>query len=502
MTQAYASNDHERIDSQETEVITPVPAQSFIHLLPDELLEDIFLLSIDNFQPSSSSTKGILRTRSTILGVCQRWRDIGLSFSRLWSYIRVSVGKSQRTDRLISILEKQLTRAKGLPLTISIRSTRCCPEVVEALMPYSNQWYSFDLYAPSSMHRSFVLVKGKLALLHRLKLRIRSHWDWNTPPNFDIVSNIYHPAPSLKYMDTVDFANKIHTSFPFPWRHLTSWSGSISSINEIRRLATQVSDLQTLKLEEWVSPRPTHQYPVVKSNPEANLSLTHLEYLQIHIKSPSAERLNLSHLPACPRLRRLVIWQRVNRTTSDTEPLRLSHFLLSVSDSLTTFEYMTAYPITDVISLLGSSAPNLLVNLRINSDSTSVDVRKVFNQLRYLQSGDPAERWMPPAIFPRLENLHLSFNASVDLPNALVSTIRSRWPSDSSQILHPTARLRSVVLEFAPPREGSFSRSEKKLRELCQEFEGLEASLAVRKSIIFPWPCEPGLNEVGTMETY
>lgn len=183
---------------------------------PTEILQQIFLWTIDPFPVLSSSEGPLLLGR-----VCSRWRSISASTPELWSAIHVTVPEALHTyqdfntkcDKLRGGLSTWLERAGVLPLYISVFSRNentyqeDVPHVASMLktfVPYSKQWAYLSIQVPASTLKVFSDLRGDDVPL------LESAFIGCSDPNpFVLENNARHPpfletAPSLRRLNLGD----------------------------------------------------------------------------------------------------------------------------------------------------------------------------------------------------------------------------------------------------------------------------------------------------------
>ncbi|KAL0568639.1 hypothetical protein V5O48_013347, partial [Marasmius crinis-equi] len=113
--------------------------------------------------------------------VCQRWREVALSHSNLWSYIAIDLPKPGNlpSDAMVSQLILQLQRSRSQPLTIALRSATKRPRsdyhsILTAICVHSSRWESirleFGVNSIEMLRTMSRLVRGNIPALSRLYL--------------------------------------------------------------------------------------------------------------------------------------------------------------------------------------------------------------------------------------------------------------------------------------------------------------------------------------------
>jgi hypothetical protein len=261
-----------------------------IHRLPAESLLHVF-------QYVAEADPGV-KVSNTIVSVCRQWRDLGLGYPFLWSYVYNTPTRA---------IDLQLSRSVGAPLTVSFSF----PSDASPILTTLRQLYRIQTFRLLSsdnrlITQVFIQLQERAApILTHLHLRLPK-WPHLSPVTL-------YMAPQLSDVTLACVS-------PEPFRALLGRS--------LRHLSVDNHDLQveenTLEIEEWIRVLSGHPlleeltlryaiYSTLGRPPAAPITnavrLSRLRYLRITDQVPSAYQF----------LRRLVLprVQRVNITVGN-----------------------------------------------------------------------------------------------------------------------------------------------------------------------------------------
>lgn len=154
-----------------------------VRRLPGEVLSEIFLACVDEnllIRECLSDSLNMRRTPWILTVVCSRWRDVALSFQRLWSTITLQLDKKRDKDPdAVFLLNLHLERSGSHPLRIGLQildTDTVVPEEFEhlilLLLPSSPRWNCAVFHLPLSLFHSFPPITSSLAALQALSIRI------------------------------------------------------------------------------------------------------------------------------------------------------------------------------------------------------------------------------------------------------------------------------------------------------------------------------------------
>lgn len=126
-----------------------------IRRFPTDILQNIFIMARDSlavrpdayapaFIQDSLPKRSFNTTPWNVSQVCQRWRDVSLSFPHLWSYFGIDLRKRTRglSENLLSLVALQFARARGRDLHFSLQCNEATTSLLPAMIPYCIGWAS------------------------------------------------------------------------------------------------------------------------------------------------------------------------------------------------------------------------------------------------------------------------------------------------------------------------------------------------------------------------
>ena len=139
------------------------------HLLPYELLTEIFLYYLEAYSHSTPNLPPPL-----LLGqICSTWRHVVHGTPRFWTTFSLDIGHGGRADH-VSFAKAWLYRAHPYPLDISLRvCTMALNHIVDAILPYADRLRVINLHLPFQ-HFQPLADAGSMALLESVNLSVAS----------------------------------------------------------------------------------------------------------------------------------------------------------------------------------------------------------------------------------------------------------------------------------------------------------------------------------------
>lgn len=194
------------------------PLLSPIRRLPSEVLGEIFLQSLPD---EWKRDVNLYRCAVMLPGqVCQRWRDVAIATSNMWSSISIWLGPNSEYE--VELMRTWLARSAGRTLSLMIIEWRSNLKnnipFVNMVLAHSHRWKYVDFRLSWSMIRALAGAKHHLPTLQHLSMTMN-------PPNSDIDALLVGPV------DTFDTAPKLtslslHSNAPgllaLPWTQLTT----------------------------------------------------------------------------------------------------------------------------------------------------------------------------------------------------------------------------------------------------------------------------------------
>ncbi|KAJ7593801.1 hypothetical protein C8J56DRAFT_925235 [Mycena floridula] len=187
--------------------------------IPPELLREIFRICLDR-------QSSLLRRRRHRRGypefpwnltyVCQRWHEIAISFSYLWSSINHSVASILSHRKLQLMLERSASSLLDITLHDEQSNLEDSHQIVRALLPSSFRWRRLTV---SVNHmETLTPIHGHLDNLAEL------HLSFFGERNYDEPFNMFEVAPMLKKID-IDYSPPVDQTprLLFPWSQITHY---------------------------------------------------------------------------------------------------------------------------------------------------------------------------------------------------------------------------------------------------------------------------------------
>ncbi|KAK0458164.1 uncharacterized protein EV420DRAFT_382605 [Desarmillaria tabescens] len=228
-----------------------------IRRLPDDSLREILLASCrswadDNFLVFSINMRG----KPWVLSqVCSRWRNVALSFQKIWASFRIDTQYISPTrvaqQRASFALGQQIRRAGRHELTISICDTddgrlgAPYDLILPLLLSTCSQWRYLELKCHTRALIHFAPIRSYLESLETVHLSIRTsaRWEQESTP-----SNIFEFAPKLRRVSLGSGRKDIVRSFTIPWPQIVEYKegGKRKGSHhlEVLRRATAITDVR------------------------------------------------------------------------------------------------------------------------------------------------------------------------------------------------------------------------------------------------------------------
>ncbi len=228
-----------------------------IRRLPDDSLREILLASCRSWADDNSLVFSInMRGKPWLLSqVCSRWRNVALSFQKIWACFRIDMQQIPPTrtaqQRASFALGQQIRRAGRHQLTISI----CDPDdgrlgssydlILPLLLSTCSQWRYLELKCHTRALVHFAPIRSYLESLETIHLSVRT----GTRGEQEITSsNIFEFAPKLRRISLGSGRKDIVRAFTIPWPQITEYKEGGkrrgSHHLEVLRRATAITDVR------------------------------------------------------------------------------------------------------------------------------------------------------------------------------------------------------------------------------------------------------------------
>lgn len=191
--------------------------------LPPEIIAKI-ILHVYHYQdwPRAAVTLDTSRGLWIFTRISRVWRDVALSFPKLWSYLRLDTARP--SDRRLEILKVVLGHSQDLPLSFAFWDyyPHISPKRLDILIRESHRWedVKISIFFPGSITQLNAL-KGNLPCLRQLHLSIRI---------FSIADVRSEDVPPLDGFEVAPLLRSliidrdIDVNLSLPWTQLTDFN--------------------------------------------------------------------------------------------------------------------------------------------------------------------------------------------------------------------------------------------------------------------------------------
>ncbi|KAF9467385.1 hypothetical protein BDZ94DRAFT_1295128 [Collybia nuda] len=379
---------------------------------PSEIFSEIFIhyrICVDESLPPM-----------LLAHICRRWRVAALSTSQLWCTLpTLDLDSARGRDpRFIEILRSYMSWSGALPLTLHLYntvSTFSSHPILDAIIPHSPRWRNVNLDVNTASFAAYTGIRGKLAALHTLKIRLHAE------PSFEPMapSDLFALAPNLREVSVEGEGPQ--DWLILPWHQLARFSGKLKQAPRILRAAPQ---LMTCELSAVLG------HPMVY-RPFDPVTLHLLQSLSLHSDWGSVHSPQLLDNLILPNL----------------EVFRFRGPSFLVNSCISTFSSCSLRSLTLYTSALqGGDFPRLLVHTPLLTDLDVDTCGMPWNvAIPLIFSPDQ------PPLVPAL--LRLTFRTH-DIQDHIVAVIKSRC--DFLQVPNPphtysVARLECARIVFRSP---------------------------------------------------
>lgn len=274
--------------------------------MPEEVLEDIFLYSMDLLNMRWGMISNSLDTSKapwTLTQVCRRWRQVAIDCPLLWAHVGLSLTdrllkSPARTSQAAFLLGTQLSRSSQNTLAVTIEVASSVSEdntILHVLRPSSVRWETLSMSVPVHAVAALSSMRGFFPFLRRLYLSA-----YGQPSPSQPVNDVFEFAPNLK---TFYSSSPSTRNFVLPWHQLEDFSAMFFGIDErwtngqILQVLAKTRGLTECELVCLSDPRLRLGSPV---------TLDHLQSLRITNSDSDALKQLFDHL-VLPSLRSLHI---------------------------------------------------------------------------------------------------------------------------------------------------------------------------------------------------
>lgn len=418
----------------ETELVTDKPLSStetsgalpFIHRLPEELLAEVYLLCMGP-EDELHQRQFCIQTRTLLMQVCRRWRDITIRTSKLWSVIYLYLTQIDPPSQ-VALLESWIARSGAQPLNLQIeapffedethglgRDGETHPAII-ALGAVAMRWRKVNFRITSGMYHQFSPFDLHLPLLRKLELRRCTHrgivydYEYHDARWYEPIKHAFRNAPLLTDI-TIGrcFPSGI---FQFPWDQVTNIDMDSTTYVDVAKILPEWSNLTTCRLSML-------PYPII---PAVAITLPHLRSLSIFVDhNPNSffEQLQLT----LPSLREFAYTDTRNRMPDMPWPARNFIDLLRRSSC----------PLQKLKLVSGCEfvGPQLVELLLLVPDLTTLVIAGNDTSLRdaiWKMTCDTPSSRLPSCLVPKLQTLDVSIHKPIN-EGPFVDMVESRFNS-------------------------------------------------------------------------
>jgi hypothetical protein len=261
-----------RRDTLGKEVIKYHAVTSPVRRLPADILCEIFQWNVEDDVSTLQFFNSLDNTAGPWLPtyVCRRWREVALSYSKIWSSVSVrlpafSINDRKRATKASFLLGLQLARSSTQPLGVRVeyhdfdfRLDNYHPVIV-ALVPSSSRWKDFVTCMPPDAFDALSALSSILPNLRfadiRPLLRLTEEEDMNmiVAPDASYSIDFLDAIPELRELQLADIGSPVDALPSFNWgsvRRIDLWkAGRILLDTTIPALRTLLQRAQ--RLEEF-----------------------------------------------------------------------------------------------------------------------------------------------------------------------------------------------------------------------------------------------------------
>lgn len=197
-----------RLEQKRREISDYKRILSPVRYVPSDILCHLFLYLQDPTEPNDIFPTSLDSTDGpwVLSRVCKRWKDLTLSYPRLWSAIalngddlKMDEGRLRRPVKVM-MLAVQLHRSASHSLTVSINTFDEIPAnhpLLQMLLPSASRWEFLDVFAPSQSLHHLSPMYSDLPVLKTLSVSSKTRLT-HFPASF--IFEIA-PAPRLHTLD-------------------------------------------------------------------------------------------------------------------------------------------------------------------------------------------------------------------------------------------------------------------------------------------------------------
>ncbi|KAJ7749529.1 hypothetical protein DFH07DRAFT_961665 [Mycena maculata] len=417
-----------------------------IHVLPMEVLGEIFSFSIAPVRDRATDLQENLNAIIPLSQVCRCWRQVALSTPRLWTELSITLEPYFGWAE-IAWIASWLRRSMHLPLSVTIfaEENHTNPAVLNEILLVKSRLTHLEIVIPATAFLPAIepLFEAPLDALQTLRItEVNGESSWGEPINLSAF------APSLR---TLILPKEVENTFfsNIPWSRLVHLQLLIGLPNEFIAVLRQCVNLERLDIGilAWDA---IDDYPPQ----EMDLTLRNLRHMSITVLFDTSDLGEFGPLfqpLVLPELTSLkivydkgvdVLWPQAEFSRFQSRCPSIQHLEIQVIKDLDEprqLETITGFTFRSLILILRSSPA--LKSLTLLSFPHCID-DALLAALQYRASDEP--------LVPRLETLSWDGIGHGFEESALEAMIRSRWrpagQSPAATSLLAVARLANISI--------------------------------------------------------
>jgi hypothetical protein len=458
-----------------------------IHMLPDELMEEIF------FQTQDDEVDAGFRRR-TIASVCRKWRNLAISCRRLWYWV-ACVPKSAKSRDLLRLF---VSRAEGRIRELTLTDITLTDNGVDfrtldqVLTPSTCEGIKGLIIQTREAHNVNNLAFWSLALPNVEYIRVQMVESGNSDADLVIPTPFLLNFPKATKLELHDFmpapdaASFCDALPPVTTIELTRYNlGSLS--DHVVSMLNCFPAVERLQLDGYIQPTPIHYGPPIYMH-----SITHLTFTISDIFGSAAAFRDTVHFPNLQYLGTLAY--PIPDLGSSAFPFIKDFFLSQATTKSLKTVRLILQPDPDDIHVPEKATTmtqqlgclcylKYVERLELDSDKyrDSMITTEYLEQVLTALEGLLCELPQTETLFPSLTSIH--FSAMRMLRHARVLDFVGARNEVAQQTLDGLSRIESVSFEGC---EAMSKKESRLLRELTKRIGPPGCEFACRSSIKDP----------------
>ncbi|KAJ7809824.1 hypothetical protein B0H14DRAFT_2865150 [Mycena olivaceomarginata] len=253
-----------RLESELAQIVYPALT------LPPEIVSRIFVECLPGHgrvRPSPDAPP------LSLAQICRHWREIAISSSELWASVDMDGFFSDGTGHKKELLQMWFARAKGRPLSVTIRSPNhgVPPSIMSLVLSVCERLHSLELDLP---HQDFLLLDQHSITFPRLRRLVIFHR--HGPSDYDPL-HIFQNAPALSELGLEAHSGLISDLYPM----LTNIDLGSTTFNTVLDVLHQYPRLLQLTAHITDGSLPRNVAPDLHGSSLHSFTLPHLRRLEL-----------------------------------------------------------------------------------------------------------------------------------------------------------------------------------------------------------------------------